>query len=136
MGKRLTAFRSPTKSLLATSKISITTLLLFSRIVKYQLERCSNLSGTAFHLSWNNIPSNMEQPSSLVITQRLFIKLGFRADFQHDNGYSGPPSSFIYNVARGMQMHCEGITMLPCKPRHIPINRRIRDKIRCLLSKI
>jgi len=136
MGKRLTAFRSPTKSLLATSKISITTLLLFSRIVKYQLECCSNLSGTLFHLSWKNIPSNMEQPSSLVITLRLFIKLSFRADFMHDNVYSSPPLWFIYDVARGMQMHREGITLLPCKPRHIPINRRIRDKIRCLLSKI
>ena len=136
MGIRLTTFRRPTKSLLATSKISITTLLLFSRIVKYQLERCSNLSGTAFHLSWNNIPDDMEQPSSLVITLRLFIKLSFRADFMHDNVYSSPHSSFIYDVARGMQMHREGITLLPCKPRHIPINRRIRDKIRCLLSKI
>ena len=136
MGKRLTAFRRPTKSLLATSKISITTLLLFSRIVKYQLEGSSNLSGTLFHIIWNNIPSNMEQHSSLVITLRLFIKLSFRADFMHDNGYSSPHSWFIYEVARGMQMYCEGITMLPCKPRHVLINRRIRNKIRCLLSKI
>ena len=136
MGKRLTTFRRPTKILLTNRKISITTLLLFSRIVKYQLERYSNLSGTLFHIRWNNIPAELEQHSSLVITQRLFIKLGFRADFQHDNGYSGPPSSLIYNVARDMQMYCEGITMLPCKPRHTPINRRIRNKIRCLLSKI
>ena len=136
MGKRLTTFRRPTKSLLATSKISITTLLLFSRIVKCQLERCSNLSGTLFHLSWNNIPSNMEQHSSLVITQRLFIKLSFRADFMHDNVYSSPHSWFIHEVARSMQMYCEGISMLPCKPCHALINRRIRNKIRCLLSKI
>ena len=136
MGKRLTAFRWPTKSLLATSKISITTPLLFSRIVKYQLERCSNLSGTLFHIRWNNIPDDMEQPSSLVITQRLFIKLSFRANLKHDNGYSSPPSSFIHDVVRGMQMYCKGITMLPCKPCHALINRRIRNKIRCLLSKI
>ena len=135
MGKRLTTFRRPTKNLLTNRKISITTLLLFNRIVKCQLERCSNLSGTLFHLSWNNIPSNMEQHSSLVITLRLFIKLSFRADFMHDNVYSSPHSSFIYDVARGMQMYCEGITLLPCKPRHTLINRRIRDKIRCLLSK-
>ena len=136
MGKRLTTFRRPTKILLTNRKISITTLLLFSRIVKYQLEGSSNLSGTGFHLSWNNIPDDMKQPSRLVITRHYFVKLSFGANLKHDNGYSSPPSSFIYNVARGMQMHCEGITMLPCKPRHTPINRRIRDKIRCLLSKI
>ena len=136
MGIRLTTFRRPTKILLTNRKISITTLLLFSRIVKYQLERYSNLSGTLFHIRWNNIPDDMEQPSSLVITQRLFIKFSFRADFMHDNVYSSPHSSFIYDVARGMQMHREGITLLRQKLRHTLTNRRIRDKIRCLLSKI
>ena len=136
MGKQLTAFRRPTKILLTTNKISNTTLLLFDRIVKCQLERCSNLSGTLFHLSWNNIPDDMEQPSSLVITRHYFVKLSFRAKLKHSNGYLSPHSWFIYEVARGMQMFCEGITMLPCKPCHALINRRIRDKIRCFLSKI
>ena len=125
MGKRLTAFRRPTKNLLTTSKISNATLLLFDRIVKCQLERYSNLSGTLFHLSWNNIPSNMEQPSSLVITRHYFVKLSLGANLKHGNGYSNPLSSFIYDVARGMQMYCEGITMLPCKSRYTLINSKL-----------
>jgi|GEM_PF-1241727 len=128
MGKRLTAFRRPTKILLTNRKISNTTPLLFCRVVKYQLEGYSNLSGTPFHLIWNNIPSNMEQPSSLVITRHYFVKLSFRADLQHDNGYSNPLSSFIYDVARGMQMYCEGITMLPCKPYHALINSKPAER--------
>lgn len=40
----------------------------------YILECCSILIGTAFHLSWNIIPDDMEQDSILAVTKRVTKK--------------------------------------------------------------
>ncbi|WP_314956745.1 hypothetical protein [Hoylesella loescheii] len=46
-----------------------------NRRVIYVLDACSMLSGMLFQLSWNAVPTYLEQESSLAITKRELKKL-------------------------------------------------------------
>jgi len=49
------------------------------RRVKYILDGCSMLSGMLFQLSWNAVPTYLEQGSILAVTRRELKKLTTRA---------------------------------------------------------
>ena len=49
------------------------------RRVKYVLDGCSMLSGMLFQLSWNAVPTYLEQGSILAVTKRELKKLTTRA---------------------------------------------------------
>ena len=46
-----------------------------NRGVKDVLDGCSMLSGMLFQLSWNPLPTNLEQESNLTVTKQEFKKL-------------------------------------------------------------
>ena len=50
-----------------------------NRHVKHVLDRCSMLSGMLFQLSWNAVPTYLEQESNLAVTKRELKKLTTRA---------------------------------------------------------
>ena len=50
-----------------------------NRHVKHVLDRCSMLSGMLFQLSWNAVPTYLEQESNLAVTKRELKKLATRA---------------------------------------------------------
>ena len=50
-----------------------------NRRVKYVLDACSMLSGMLFQLSWNAVPTYLEQESNLAVTKRELKKLTTRA---------------------------------------------------------
>ena len=47
--------------------------------VKHVLDACSMLSGMLFQLSWNAVPTYLEQESNLAATKRELKKLTTRA---------------------------------------------------------
>ena len=49
------------------------------RRVKYVLDGCSMLSGMRFQLSWNAVPTYLEQGSILAVTRLELKKLTTRA---------------------------------------------------------
>ena len=49
-----------------------------NRRVKHVLDACSMLSGMLFQLSWNAIPTYLEQESNLAVTKRELKKLTTR----------------------------------------------------------
>ena len=49
------------------------------RRVKYVLDGCSMLSGMRFQLSWNAVPTYLEQGSILAVTKRELKKLAIKA---------------------------------------------------------
>ena len=49
------------------------------RRVKYILDGCSMLSGMLFQLSWNAVPTYLEQGSILAVTRRELKKFTTRA---------------------------------------------------------
>ena len=51
----------------------------FNRRVIYVLDGCSMLSGMLFQLSWNPVPTYLEQGSILAVTKRELKKLTARA---------------------------------------------------------
>ena len=50
-----------------------------NRHAKYVLDGCSMLAGMLFQLSWNAVPTYLEQESNLAITMRELKKLTTRA---------------------------------------------------------
>ena len=50
-----------------------------NRRVIYVLDGCSMLSGMRFQLSWNAVPTYLEQESNLAVTKRELKKLVIRA---------------------------------------------------------
>ena len=50
-----------------------------NRRVKHVLDGCSMLSGIQFQLSWNAVPTYLEQESNLAVTKRELKKLTARA---------------------------------------------------------
>ena len=50
-----------------------------NRRVKHVLDGCSMLSGMLFQLSWNAVPTYLEQESNLAVTKRELKKLTTRA---------------------------------------------------------
>ena len=50
-----------------------------NRRVKYVLDGCSMLSGIQFQLSWNAVPTYLEQESNLAVTMLELKKLTARA---------------------------------------------------------
>ena len=50
-----------------------------NRRVKHVLDACSMLSGMRFQLSWNAVPTYLEQGSNLAVTKRELKKLTARA---------------------------------------------------------
>ena len=50
-----------------------------NRRVKYVLDGCSMLSGMLFQLSWNAVPTYLEQGSILAVTRRELKKFTTRA---------------------------------------------------------
>ena len=50
-----------------------------NRRVKHVLDACSMLSGMLFQLSWNAVPTYLEQESNLAVTKRELKKLTTRA---------------------------------------------------------
>ena len=50
-----------------------------NRRVKHVLDGCSMLSGMLFQLSWNAVPTYLEQESNLALTRRELKKLTTRA---------------------------------------------------------
>ena len=50
-----------------------------NRRVKHILDACSMLSGMLFQLSWNAVPTYLEQESNLAVTKRELKKLTTRA---------------------------------------------------------
>ena len=50
-----------------------------NRRVKHVLDGCSMLSGIQFQLSWNAVPTYLEQESNLAVTKRELKKLTTRA---------------------------------------------------------
>jgi len=50
-----------------------------NRRVKHVLDGCSMLSGMLFQLSWNAVPTYLEQGSNLAVTKRELKKLTARA---------------------------------------------------------
>ena len=50
-----------------------------NRRVKHVLDGCSILSGMRFQLSWNAVPTYLEQESNLAVTKRELKKLTTRA---------------------------------------------------------
>ena len=50
-----------------------------NRRVIYVLDGCSMLSGIQFQLSWNAVPTYLEQESNLAVTKRELKKLTARA---------------------------------------------------------
>ena len=50
-----------------------------NRRVIYVLDGCSMLSGMRFQLSWNAVPTYLEQESNLAVTKRELKKLTARA---------------------------------------------------------
>ena len=55
-----------------------------NRRVKYILDGCSMLSGMLFQLSWNAVPTYLEQGSILAVTRRELKKLTTKA-YQVEN---------------------------------------------------
>ena len=49
-----------------------------NRRVKHVLDGCSMLSGMQFQLSWNAVPTYLEQESNLAVTKRELKKLTAR----------------------------------------------------------
>jgi len=49
-----------------------------NRRVIYVLDGCSMLSGMRFQLSWNAVPTYLEQESNLAVTKRELKKLTTR----------------------------------------------------------
>jgi len=49
-----------------------------NRRVKHVLDACSMLSGMLFQLSWNAVPTYLEQESNLAVTKRELKKLTTR----------------------------------------------------------
>ena len=49
-----------------------------NRRVIYHLDGCSMLSGMLFQLSWNAVPTYLEQESNLAVTKRELKKLTTR----------------------------------------------------------
>ena len=50
-----------------------------NRRVKHVLDGCSMLSGIQFQLSWNAVPTYLEQESNLAVTRLELKKLTARA---------------------------------------------------------
>ena len=50
-----------------------------NRGAKHVLDGCSMLSGMRFQLSWNAVPTYLEQESNLAVTKRELKKLTARA---------------------------------------------------------
>ena len=50
-----------------------------NRRAKHVLDGCSMLSGMLFQLSWNAVPTYLEQGSNLAVTKRELKKLTARA---------------------------------------------------------
>jgi len=50
-----------------------------NRRAKYVLDGCSMLSGMLLQLSWNAVPTYLEQESNLAVTKRELKKLTTRA---------------------------------------------------------
>ena len=50
-----------------------------NRHVKHVLDACSMLAGMQFQLSWNAVPTYLEQESNLAVTKRELKKLTARA---------------------------------------------------------
>ena len=54
-------------------------LYYINRRVKHVLDGCSMLSGMLFQLSWNAVPTYLEQVSILAVTKQELKKLTTRA---------------------------------------------------------
>ena len=50
-----------------------------NRHAKYVLDGCSMLAGMLFQLSWNAVPTYLEQESNLAVTKQELKKLTTRA---------------------------------------------------------
>ena len=61
--------------LLSNACLAFEMCFINSRVGIAKMEPCSNLTGILFQLSWNDVPTYLEQESSIVVTRRKEVKL-------------------------------------------------------------